>query len=138
MVCSHLLPSSLQRLILTLQGSPSKPESLFSPERHLRHLPDGTWKLRDDVPDPRMFAFGFGRRICPGAHIAEQSLFAILATVLHTLDVMPAKDQDGVNVVPDVRVNSGLLSHALPFPYELHMREDAGEMVETCVTTADQ
>jgi hypothetical protein len=85
-----------------------------------------------------MYAFGFGRRVCPGTHIAEQSLFANLATVLHTLDVMRAKDHDGMEVIPDVGVNSGVLCHALPFPYELRMREDARDLVEMCQTVAEQ
>jgi cytochrome P450 len=96
------------------------------------------WKLRTDVPDPRTFAFGFGRRVCPGTHIAEQSLFATLATVLHTLDVMRAKGPDGKEVIPDVKVNSGALCHPLPFPYELHMRKDARELVDICATDADK
>lgn len=89
------------------------------------------------MPDPRLYAFGFGRRVCPGRHIAEQSLFAILATVLHTLDVVRAKDGEGREVVPDVRVNSGLLSHTYPFPYELCMRADARELVDMCVAAAE-
>jgi len=37
------------------------------------------------MPDPRKrdhFSFGAGRRICPGAHLAENSLFITLARIL--------------------------------------------------------
>lgn len=38
-------------------------------------------------PDPRQrdhFSFGAGRRICPGLHLAENSLFITLARILWT------------------------------------------------------
>lgn len=121
-----------------LQDPQSYPNpSTFFPERYLDHLSDGTWQMRNDVPDPRMYAFGFGRRACPGLHIAEQSLFATFATLLHTLDVVRAKDEEGKEVVPDIRLTSGLLAHLLPFPYELRMREDARELVDMCVAAAE-
>jgi cytochrome P450 len=111
--------------------------TIFSPERHLKQLHDGTWELRTDVPDPRKYAFGFGRRACPGVHIAEQSLFATITTLLHTIDIVRAKDSDGVEMVPEVQVASGLLAHTLPFPYELRMRPDAHELVDMCIAAAD-
>jgi cytochrome P450 len=107
------------------------------PERYLAELHDGTWSLRPDAPDPRKYVFGFGRRICPGMHIAEQSLFAIVTTVLHTLSVERAKDASGNQVVPEVLVNSGALSHALPFPYEIRMRDDAKNLVDACILAAE-
>jgi cytochrome P450 len=112
--------------------------SKFSPERHLTRMIDGAWSLRDDVTDPRKFAFGFGRRSCPGKHIAEQALFATLTTVIHTLDVMRAKDQHGREVIPEARMTSGLLCHALPFPYELRKRLDAEQLVEMCTVAVEQ
>ncbi|KAG8711713.1 hypothetical protein FRC09_020456 [Ceratobasidium sp. 395] len=39
---------------------------LFMPERYLRENPP---------PDPENYAFGFGRRICPGMYIAHQSMW---------------------------------------------------------------
>lgn len=111
--------------------------SVFSPERHLKQLHDGSWELRTDVPDPRMYAFGFGRRACPGIHIAEQSLFATIATLLHTIDIVRAKDSNGIEIIPEVQVASGLLAYTLPFPYELRMRPDARELVDMCVAAAD-
>lgn len=99
---------------------------------------DGTWAIRPDAPDPRKYAFGFGRRVCPGTHIAEQSLFATIATVLHTLDVFRAKDRNLHDIVPDVRVNSGTLSHPCPFPYRIRQRRDAQMLVMGCASDAYQ
>jgi cytochrome P450 len=120
-----------------LQNPDTYPEpSLFSPERHLTQLDDGSWKIREDVTDPRKFAFGFGRRICPGMHIAEQAMFAILTTVLQTLDIMRVKDCNGENVIPEARMSSGLLCHPLPFAYALRARPDARHLVDLCVAVA--
>jgi cytochrome P450 len=116
-----------------LHNPATYPEPMqFSPERYLTRTSSGEWVLRDDVRDPRNFCFGFGRRACPGTHIAEQSLFASVATVLHTLDVRRSKNANGEEIVPEADVSGGVLSHPLPFDYEIHMRQDAKELVEMC------
>lgn len=110
----------------------------FSPERYLTHRSDDTWELRTDVVDPRTYAFGFGRRVCPGKHIADQGLFATLSAVIHTLHVLRAKDSAGLEIIPEAKTTSGLLSHAIPFAYELRTREDAKHLVELCIATVHQ
>lgn len=112
--------------------------STFSPERYLICLPRGEWSIRDDVPDPRKVAFGFGRRVCPGPHIAEQSLFATFATVLHTMHIFRAKDSDGKEVLPDVGMSSGVVCHARPFAYGLRMRNDAQRFIDSCIAMVEQ
>jgi cytochrome P450 len=107
----------------------------FMPERYLERSPSGTWLNRTDVRDPRSFCFGFGRRICPGAHIAEQSLFAMVATVLHTLSVGRSKDMNGNEIVPQPDAGSGALSHPKPFDYTIRMRDDAKDLVQMCGTS---
>jgi cytochrome P450 len=104
----------------------------FMPERYLQHSPSGAWTTRTDVRNPRDFCFGFGRRICPGIHIAEQSLFATVATVLHTLSIGRSLDEHGEEIVPQPDVSSGLLSHPKPFEYTIRMRDDAAELVQMC------
>jgi cytochrome P450 len=39
-------------------------------------------------PDPKALAFGRGRRVCPGQHIAETSVFIQVASVLATFDIL--------------------------------------------------
>ncbi|KAI0741780.1 cytochrome P450 [Daedaleopsis nitida] len=62
----------------------------FIPERFLR---DG--ELDPTVRDPVDFAFGFGRRRCPGIDFASASLFINAAMVLHTFDILPPLDENG-------------------------------------------
>jgi cytochrome P450 len=108
------------------------------PERYLTKLDDDTWSIRDNAPDPRKYVFGFGRRICPGMHIAEQGLFAIMTTVLHTLNVERIKDASGNEVVPEPLVSSGALTHVRPFPYQIRVWDDARELVDACAPAVDQ
>jgi cytochrome P450 len=74
-----------------------------------------------------MACFGFGRRMCPGRHIASSSLFAMVSTLLATVDIMRAKDVDGNDIVPAVDVTSGMLSHPKPFPWAVRSRSRHAE-----------
>ncbi|KAI9061840.1 cytochrome P450 [Trametes sanguinea] len=56
----------------------------FRPERFLNGI-----ELNDDAPDPEQFVFGFGRRVCPGRHFAQDLLFIYFAFVLHVFDILP-------------------------------------------------
>ncbi|KAJ7291720.1 cytochrome P450, partial [Mycena rebaudengoi] len=39
--------------------------------------------------DPFEYAFGAGRRVCAGVHLAESSMFALISCILFTFDIMP-------------------------------------------------
>ncbi|KAI0629120.1 cytochrome P450 [Trametes polyzona] len=78
-----------------------------------RFLTEG--KLDPTVRDPADFVFGFGRRICPGRHFAEASLFITCASILHTLQIAPPLDEHGVPKKLEANINSLAVSHLLPF-----------------------
>jgi hypothetical protein len=62
---------------------------VFNPERFLN--PDGT--LRDD---PTLAsAFGFGKRVCPGKHLTDTTLFIFAATMLSVLQVKKGRNCEG-------------------------------------------
>ena len=61
----------------------------FKPERFLNE--DGT--LRDDPVVT--LAFGAGRRICPGRHFVDSTLFIVVSSVLSVFNVVNARDKDG-------------------------------------------
>jgi cytochrome P450 len=98
----------------------------FHPERYL--TPEGT--LDPSVRDPRSACFGFGRRMCPGRFVADATLFGAVATLLATLDVVRAKDANGVQMVPQVECTSGIISYAQAFPWAVRVRnERAGKLL---------
>lgn len=47
------------------------------------------------------FTFGAGRRICPGMHVAERSLFLGISRILWAFNITPAKDPNGNEILPD-------------------------------------
>ncbi|KAF4598755.1 mannose-ethanolamine phosphotransferase gpi13 [Pleurotus pulmonarius] len=61
-------------------------------------------------------AFGFGRRICPGKHLASGSVWIAVATMLSTLYIMKAKDEQGNEITPLMEFDHGLISHIKDFP----------------------
>jgi hypothetical protein len=50
--------------------------------------------------------FGVGKRICPGRHLVDATLFIVAASVLSTFNVTKAKDESG-NEIP---VNAALVA----------------------------
>lgn len=65
----------------------------FKPERFLSN--DGS--VRDD---PTLaLAFGVGKRICPGRHFVDATLFIVASSVLSVFSVTKAKDENG-NEIP--------------------------------------
>ncbi|KAJ7880182.1 cytochrome P450 [Mycena leptocephala] len=83
---------------------------LFRPERFLL---DG--KINPAIRDPETAAFGFGRRICPGRHMAASSLWIAVASILSTLNINKVVDKKGNVVEPSYEYFPGLVSTPLPF-----------------------
>ncbi|KAJ3563543.1 hypothetical protein NP233_g8874 [Leucocoprinus birnbaumii] len=91
----------------------------FIPERYIRG-----GKINPDVPDPEDYAtFGFGRRACPGSHIAMANLSITAVSILSVFDISPELNEDGIpiKVVPQFR-GDALTSSPLPFPFKITPR----------------
>lgn len=73
------------------------------------------------------FSFGAGRRICPGMHIADRSLFLAISRFLWAFDVKcPIDEATGQAIVPAFNDNTdGLASYPKPFQAHIHPREEA-------------
>ncbi|KAF9074000.1 cytochrome P450 [Rhodocollybia butyracea] len=86
---------------------------LFNPSRFL----DADGKLNPDIKDPASAVFGFGRRICPGRHIALASLWIAIASILACYTIEPDLDEDGNPIPPKAEWYSGptLFNHPLAF-----------------------
>jgi cytochrome P450 len=74
--------------------------------------------------DPREICFGFGRRICPGQHLADASVWLSCAVALAALRVRPMKDAEGREVLPEPEMTSGTISHPKPFQCEIAPRSE--------------
>jgi cytochrome P450 len=90
--------SCLDRRVRAILHNPDlypDPEA-FKPERFLNE--DGT--LRDDPVIT--LAFGIGKRICPGRHFVDATLFAVVSSVLSVFNVAKAKDKNGREIPVNV------------------------------------
>ncbi|KAK7676907.1 hypothetical protein QCA50_020163 [Cerrena zonata] len=90
----------------------------FNPSRFLN---DG--KLDPNILDPSSVAFGFGRRICPGRHLSDASLFLTVTSILHTFDILLDPDFRG----NDVEMLTGLISAPIAVPCTLKLRSQTAE-----------
>ncbi|KAJ3519541.1 hypothetical protein NMY22_g13146 [Coprinellus aureogranulatus] len=93
----------------------------FKPERYL-----------EDPSLPYNFLFGFGRRLCPGMHVAQNSLFMVVSKILWAFDVLPPLDASGKPILPDPNAFiGGIVIKPVPFEFVLKPRE--GKNVESVV-----
>jgi len=104
---------------MTLDERIYKDPFKFDPERFLP-APLGRGEPVSSGP------FGFGRRICPGRHLADDSLWIAMATILSALSILKAVGKDGNDVVPDVTsVTTGITSRPTAFPCRIEPRNVA-------------
>ncbi|KAG2090364.1 cytochrome P450 [Suillus discolor] len=76
----------------------------FDPEKWL----DSDGKIREDLKFP---SYGFGRRICPGQHIANHSIFIKLALLLWSFNIT----QDPENPIDQSGFVDGVIAHPKHF-----------------------
>ena len=68
---------------------------------------EGAIELDPDVLNPVNVAFGFGRRVCPGRHMAYESLWITIASLIATFDVSKARDEQGNEITPTAEYEPG-------------------------------
>lgn len=94
----------------------SDPEN-FNPDRY---APIEEGGLGEPLPTGQ---FGFGRRVCVGKHLAEASVWIVVAAMLSTMRISRAKDEQGNEIIPKVELTNGLTSHPVRFPCEITPRD---------------
>jgi len=92
--------------------------------------------MSGELPDPREFVFGFGRRSCPGRFLFESLLWITIATTLATLDILPALDDNGEEIIPTAEFTSGGVSQPLPFPSRIVSRSTAASQLISYATSS--
>jgi cytochrome P450 len=102
---------------------------VFRPERYFAK------PNKPAEPDPSQFVFGYGRRICPGRHVADNALFVTIAQVLAVFQIRKAVGRDGKNVEPEERFAPGVITHPVPFQCEIKVK---GKRCEQLVRKAQE
>ncbi|KAI0639039.1 cytochrome P450 [Trametes polyzona] len=93
----------------------------FKPERWLAK----GGKLRQDVDEnlsPLDVVFGFGRRICPGRHLAQRLVFTVMARTLALFRVSNAHGSNGEPIIPPGDYSEGGIVFPLPFECDIRPR----------------
>ncbi|KAH9853884.1 cytochrome P450 [Lenzites betulinus] len=93
----------------------------FNPERFL------SAPGKEPERDPRTVAFGFGRRICPGIHLAESSIYLAIAMSLAVFNFEKAVDTNGKPIEPSTEYTSGSVSHPPPYQCSITPRTAIAE-----------
>lgn len=92
----------------------------FKPERFLGV--DG----REPEMDPRTFVFGFGRRICPGRLLADNTVYLCVAQSLAVFNITKA-NENGKEVEVKPEFQPGVISHPVPWKYDMKPRSPRHE-----------
>ncbi|KAG2109037.1 cytochrome P450 [Suillus discolor] len=96
---------------------------VFNPQRWL----DSEGRLKDDM---KFIVYGFGRRVCPGMHLANHSLYINLALLLWSFRIAQR---------PGAPINThafsdAVIAHAAPFEIELIPRMKVAKLTEMMTT----
>ena len=95
----------------------------FIPERYLNHpQPAAAYINAADPNDRDHFSYGAGRRVCPGVHLAEKSLFLNIARVLWGFELSKKRDTHGDVIEPDANMVPGWMTIPLPFVCDITCR----------------
>ncbi|KAI8879201.1 cytochrome P450 [Backusella circina FSU 941] len=94
----------------------------FNPERYLSDPKTMTAASNGKLSERDQFTFGWGRRICPGIHLAEVEIFNAYVNILAKSNIEPIYES-GQPILPniiDARPGGGTF---LPLPYKIRFVE---------------
>lgn len=89
--------------------------SEYNPARFL----DENWQIIPELEVPIQDAFGFGRRVCPGRHLALESMWILMARIIATHNIGKELDAQGNEIEPVIKFTGGVTTH--PEPYQCHI-----------------
>ncbi|KAJ3766786.1 cytochrome P450 [Lentinula raphanica] len=78
----------------------------FNPDRYIRPA-DGQLDL--DLLKRATAGFGFGRRICPGKHMALSAMWIAITSILSVFEISKAVDENGQVIEPSMKFKSTML-----------------------------
>ncbi|KAF2475793.1 putative cytochrome P450 [Lindgomyces ingoldianus] len=120
--------ASLMTNVWAIHRDPNRypnPET-FVPERYFGdELNSADSAACSDVSQRDHFGFGSGRRVCPGTHVADRSMYLAMSRMLWAFDIKPKKDSEGNVKMPkqDVFVE-GFLAMPVQFEAEITPRSE--------------
>ncbi|KAI8100200.1 cytochrome P450 [Halteromyces radiatus] len=111
-------------LVSNLNGMHMNPDvyydpEIFKPDRFLNNTRTMSSAANGNIKQRDHFIFGWGRRLCPGIHLAEVEMFHIFIRIFAYSSIAAPLDKDGKEVPVDLDsgINAGLVT--LPLPYQV-------------------
>ncbi|KAG9318126.1 cytochrome P450 [Chiua virens] len=90
---------------------------VFKPDRF---LVDGT--LKEEFQFVDSLSFGFGRRMCPGRHTADGSVWAAVVSILCAFKIEKLRDEKGEEIDFEPTFSYGVTTAPYPFPCSITPR----------------
>ncbi|KAF9064351.1 cytochrome P450 1 [Rhodocollybia butyracea] len=103
----------------------------FMPERFL-NSPTGPYTNINNI-----YAFGFGRRFCAGRHMADNTVWLTIVSVLATLDLRNAKDDTDNEIDIPGEYTKTFFRHPLPYRSSITPRDQQARDLILATTTVD-
>ncbi|KAH6985114.1 cytochrome P450 [Ilyonectria destructans] len=97
----------------------------FDPSRHDASLSLGEAAAAADFKHRDNWTFGAGRRICPGIHVAERTLFLAVVRLLWAFQIDKARGPDGEQIQVDRdEVTQSIAARPVPFRCSIKPRSE--------------
>ncbi|KAJ7639248.1 cytochrome P450 [Roridomyces roridus] len=103
----------------------SDPEA-FRPERFIKTA------THAKEMDPKDILFGYGRRACPGSHLADMAVWLVCASILTFFDIS-APIEEGIPVLPSGEFLDGAISRPEEFKCVVTARKGVAEVIRRLV-----
>ncbi|KDQ21383.1 hypothetical protein BOTBODRAFT_25823 [Botryobasidium botryosum FD-172 SS1] len=88
--------------------------------------PERFWPERFELPEPELdpyeYAFGFGRRRCPGIHFSDAMTYATVVSILATFDISKPRDENGEELDVEYSLSTGIFCCPDPFKCTIRPR----------------
>ncbi|KIK50472.1 hypothetical protein GYMLUDRAFT_89275 [Collybiopsis luxurians FD-317 M1] len=104
----------------------------FIPERYIESE-KGPFRHINEI-----HAYGFGRRVCAGRHMGENTIWLAIASVLATLTLGKAKDENGNEIDIPGEFTNGFYRHPKPYKSSIVPRTPlARDLILAAISTKD-
>ncbi|KAG2228138.1 hypothetical protein INT45_009184 [Circinella minor] len=74
----------------------------FIPDRFMNDTKSMYASANSRIENRDHYNFGWGRRICPGIHLAEVQMFNVMVRIIAKSVILPTLDKDGNAILPDL------------------------------------
>ncbi|KAM7189090.1 O-methylsterigmatocystin oxidoreductase [Naviculisporaceae sp. PSN 640] len=100
----------------------------FDPMRYISDMTSSTESaISEDVSQRDHFGFGSGRRICPGMHLVDRTMFITIARLLWAFEFRCPLDEHGQEILPDPEdLVRGLVARPREFGVKVVVRQGLG------------